>query len=152
VGDVSKLLRQSTEFGFLWRVTSRPNGSEARAYEVATLSGANLRPQRNDDFLWFQTGNAIPGLIARLILTIGNIDWTLCASRNHRRFLQGRTAHWLRFGSLSNPPAGADPVDVACPQLICRNAAAIFPVLELTVSQSGPRPTTQLAHASPPCE
>ena len=69
---------------------------------------------------------AIPDPLARLIHSIRNFDWTLHASHNYRHFFQRRTAHRLRFALLSNLAAGAGPVGVACPQLICHDAAAIF--------------------------
>ena len=91
-----------------------------------SLSRCQPSTQRNDDLFRFQIASAIPGPLARLIHTIRNFDWTLCSSGNYRRFFQRRTAHRLRFASLSNLAAGAGPVGVACPQLICHDAAAIF--------------------------
>jgi len=105
----------------------------------------DLRPNETDDLFLLQIASAIPGPLARLIYTIRKFDWTLCASHNYRHFFQRRTAYRLRFALLSNLAAGAGPVGVACLQLICRDAAAIFTLLELRISHSGPRPTTQLA-------
>jgi hypothetical protein len=113
---------------------------------LASLSlCAQASTQRNDDLFLPQIASAIPGPLARLIYTIRNFDWTLCAPHNYRHFFQRRTAYWLRFALLSNLAAGAGPVGVACLQLICRDAAAIFTLLELRIAHSGPRPTTQLA-------
>ena len=122
----------------------RDLSSELRGL-VQVFHGAQPSTLQTDDLFLLQIASAIPSPLARLIYTIRNFDWTLCASHNYRHFFQRRTAHWLRFALLSNLAAGAGPVGVACLQLICRDAAAIFALLELRISHSGPRPTTQLA-------